>query len=214
MSLCGPKVKTVPHNTVITGETLDGVLEWWSERLSFVLCWSVSWTRAGAIHACWPRVRKEREDKEETPLLLLTLFFFVLSCLSFSLCVSLFLPCLTHIASLHSSLTAALSVSYLLLLKPLALCLSPGLMLNWTRHYPSLSNTHKHTPSLLSSSTHSSLVLRPPPPCFFFLLPSAKPFHWGREKREREWKSAIQTLQALRAQTGRPIFPQQIPGMP
>lgn len=55
----------------------------------------------------------------------------------------------------------ALFVSYLPVLKPLALCLSAGLMLNWTRHYPSLSNTHKHTPSLLSSSTHSSLVLSP-----------------------------------------------------
>lgn len=109
-----------------------------------------------------------------SPPLLPTRFFFVLSCLSCSLRVSLFLSCLTHIASLHSSLTVALSVSYLPLLKPLALCLSAGLMLNWTRHYPSLSNAHKHTPSPSSSSTHSSLV--PPPPllhqclAFFSLL--------------------------------------------
>lgn len=127
-----------------------------------------------------PRVRKEREDKEETPPSN-TLFFFVLSCLS--LCVSIFPSCLTHIASLHSSLTVGLSVSYLLLLKPLALCLSAGLMLNWTRHYPSLSNTHKHTPSLLSSPTHSSLVLSPP--CFFFFSLLPKSFQRGREKRER-----------------------------
>lgn len=79
-----------------------------------------------------------------------TLFLCSVMSLSFfpSLRVSLFLSCLTHIASLHSSLTAALSLSYLPLLKPLALCLSAGLMLNWTRHYPSLSNTHKHTPRL------------------------------------------------------------------
>lgn len=146
-------------------------MECWSERLSFVLCWSVSWTRAGAIHACWPRVRKEREDKEETPPLLLTLFFFVLSCLSFSLCISLFLSCLTHIASLHSSLTAALSVSYLLLLKPLALCLSAGLMLNWTRHYPSLSNTHKHN-RLSWVAPHTHLLFLTPPPSMFLFSPS------------------------------------------
>lgn len=134
-------------------------------------------------HSCLLAQSEKREDKEETPLLL-TLFFFVLSCLPLSFCISLFLSCLTHIASLHSSLTAALSVSYLPLLKPLALCLSAGLMLNWTRHYPSLSNTHKHTPSLLSSSTHSSLVHRPPQ-CFFFFSSLPNLFtEVGRKGRE------------------------------
>lgn len=157
-----------------------------------------------------PEWEKKGKIKRRTPLSPNTLFFlfFVLSCLSLSLCIYLFLLCLTHIASLHSSLTVALFVSNILLLKPLALCHSAGLMLNWTRHYPSLSNTHKHTPSLLSSS---SLVLAPL--CSFFFSLLANLFtEVGR--KGSDWKSVIQTLQALHAQTGRPIFLQQIPGMP
>lgn len=53
-------------------------------------------------------------------------------------------------------------------------------MLNWTRHYSSLSNTHIHNLSLLSSSTHSSLVLLPPQ--FNFFLLSAFVFTWVERK--------------------------------
>lgn len=175
-----PKSKQSCYNIAVAAEILYGVLdlEWWSERLSFVLCWPVSWTRAGAIHACWPRGRKEREDKEEDPPppppppSPNTLFLCSVMSLSFfpSLRVSLFLSCLTHIASLHSSLTAALSLSYLPLLKPLALCLSAGLMLNWTRHYPSLSNTHKHTPRLSWVAPHTLISCSAPPLAMFLFF--------------------------------------------
>lgn len=126
----------------------------------------------------WEKKEKIKRRPPHTHTLLLRDFFFVWSCLS--LCVSIFLSCLTHIASLHSSLTAALSVSHLPLLKPLALSPNAGLMLNWTRHYSSLSNTHIHNPSLLSSSTHSSLVLLPPQ--FNFFLLSAFVFTWVERK--------------------------------
>lgn len=94
---------------------------------------------------------EKRGEREETPFSFYTLCTVMSASLSLSLCLSLILchppvlSYLTHIASLCSSLTAALSVSYLPLLKPLALCLSVGLMLNWTRHNPSFGNTHTHT---------------------------------------------------------------------
>lgn len=108
--------------------------------------------------ACCPRVREEREEDLPPPPFLLTFSVFVLSCLSFS--VSPFLSCLTHIASLHSSLTAALSVSYLPLFKTLVLCLGAGLMIPKS-HYPSLTNAQKHIPSLSSSFTNTHLLFCP-----------------------------------------------------
>lgn len=93
-------------------------------------------------HSCLlAQSEKEREDKEETPPPP-TLFLCTVMSLSFS-----FVSLLSVLFDLNSK-SDCLTVFYHPLLKPWALCLSAGLILNWTRHYPSLSNAQTHPISL------------------------------------------------------------------
>lgn len=133
------------------------------------------------------KMKKQRRHLSLCIVLPAFLCPFLTHCLNLSFFLAL--SCLTQIADLHSRLTATLPVSYLPLLKPLALGFTLGLMLE---QYRALSPRPSHTvlpsiPTLLAIIVPLSLRLPFPGPA-----PTTDVAGEGEK---------------VHAQTGRPAFP-------